>query len=113
MSKDRSRVAQEAREAQQRAAEVQKKIRDLSTQLSDPQKHFAPKPNEKTQSTVERFRRYFNLDATSDRIEKRKATRAEMRAQRNQAIVWTLVALFVIAWMIGGGCQAINQLLPE
>ncbi len=100
MGKPRSRVAEEALEAQQKAAELQKKIRHLSKQIAAPEKHFAPKPDERTQSNAERFRRYFSLDRVGV-VEKRKPTRAEMRAQRNRAIVWIMLAFVALIWIIG------------
>lgn len=102
MSKERSRVAQEAQEAQKRSDEVQKKIKELSTKISNPEKYFAPKPDERTQSTVERFRKYFALDKPVTHIESRKATRSEMRTQRNRALAWCILAILCIIWI--GGC---------
>jgi len=100
MAKKPSRVAQQAREAKNQAAEVEKQIRRLSTQIAQPKKYLVSHPDIRTQSTLERFRRYFNLDA-GVAVPKRKPTRVEMRAQRNRAIAWTMVALFVLAWLIG------------
>lgn len=98
--KKSSKVAQEARDTESRAAEVKKKISELSEQLSNPEKHFTKK-HEPSQSSVERFRRYFSVDRGV--INKRKATRAEMRAQKTRAIVWLCIAfflLFVVANMV-------------
>jgi hypothetical protein len=95
-----SRVAQEAKEAQSRAAEVKKKINELTEQIENPEKHFSKK-HEQTQSSVERFRRYFSVDRGV--LAKRKPTRGEMRAQRTRAIVWLCIAfflLFVVANMV-------------
>jgi hypothetical protein len=97
MGKQRSRVAQEAREAQQRAADVQRKIKELNEQISNPQKHFLPKADERTQSTVERFRRYFTVDRAA--AIQRKPTRSEMRAQKNRAIFWAALAFIIIIYV--------------
>lgn len=97
MAKQRSRVAQEAREAQQRAADVQRKIKELNEQISNPQKHFIPKSDERTQSTVEKFRRYFTMDRAT--AIHRKPTRAEVRNHRNIAIFWAVLAFIVIIYV--------------
>jgi hypothetical protein len=92
MDKNPSRVAQEAKEAARRSAEVEKKIDKLSDQLANPDKHFSRR-DERTQSAVERFRRYFSVDHTKER---RKPTRSEMRAQRTRALVWACIAIFLL-----------------
>lgn len=104
-----SRVAQEAREAQQRAQEVQRKIKDLSTQIANPQKYFTPKPDERSQSTVERFRRYFALIRPESRAETRKPTRAEKRAQRNTTIVLAILAFILLIWVVGYALQVLGR----
>ena len=91
MGKPPSRVAQEAQEVGQRAAQVQKEIRELKTQLLNPQKHFGKRSDERTESAIQRFRRYFTVYRTSA-TERRKPTRAEARAQRARAIFWATVA---------------------
>ncbi len=101
MRKRDSRVAQEAREAQQRAQEVQRKIKQLSTHIANPQKYFTPKPDERTRSTVERFRRYFALDRITPAVEKRKPTRAEMRSHRSWAITYSIIAFIVLMYVLG------------
>ena len=101
MGKRDSRVAQEAREAQQRAQEVQRRIKELSTHIANPQKYFTPKPDERTRSTVERFRRYFALDKLTSRVEKRKPTRAEMRAMRGRAVTWAILAIILGMLVLG------------
>ena len=101
MRKHRSRVAEEAKEAQQKSAEVEQKIRELSDQISNPKKYFGePKADDRTKSTVERFRRYFVVDEGTH-IEKRKPTRAELRAERNRAIFWAVVAIFLLILILG------------
>jgi len=106
MGKPRSRVAEEARQAQQKSAELQRRIRNLSDKLSNPDKHFTPPPvaDERSSSNVDRFRRYFSLDRVGAPVEKRKPTRSEMRAQRNRAIVWIMVAFVALMWLSGKGC---------
>ncbi len=101
MRKRDSRVAQEAREAQQRAQAVDRKIKELSTHIANPQKYFTPKLDERTQSTVERFRRYFFLDKVVSRVEKRKPTRAEMRAHRSRAVTWAILAFIFMMLVLG------------
>lgn len=101
MSKERSQVAKEAQEAQKRSEEVQKQIKELSTKIKNPEKYFTPKQNEPTQSTVERFRKYFALDAPVVHMESRKATRSEMRVQRNRALAWCILAILCIIWIVG------------
>lgn len=101
MAKPPSRVAQQSHEAEQQARELERKVRELSTQIANPQKYFAKKPDERVASTVVRFRRYFMLDRASSRVEKRKPTRAEMRGQRNRAIVWLMSAAIIIFWVLG------------
>ena len=104
MGKPRTRVAEEAKEAQQKSAELQRRIRQLSDKLSDPDKHFAPAPPPAagpSQTNVDRFRRYFSLDRVGAPVEKRKPTRAEMRAQRNRTIVWIMVAFVALIWVFG------------
>ena len=100
MTKKTSRVAQQARDAKAQAAEIEKKIRQLSSHIANPQKYLVARTDVRTQSTVERFRQYFNLDAAGA-VPKRKPTRAELRGQRNRAIAWAMVALFALVWMIG------------
>ena len=100
MTKKNSRVAHQARDAKAQAAEIEKKIRQLSSHIANPQKYLTPRPDARTQSTVERFRQYFNLDSAGA-VPKRKPTRAELRGQRTRAIVWATIAFFVLAWMIG------------
>ena len=101
MGKPSSRVAQEVREAEQRVKEVQRKIKQLSVQVENPQKYFMSKTDEKTQSAIVRFRRYFMLDRISSQNEKRKPTRAEMRAQRHRAIFWSILAFIALVWVLG------------
>jgi hypothetical protein len=98
MDKNRSRVAQEAKDAERRADEVEKKIHKLSEQIADPERHFSRK-DDRTQSAVERFRRYFTVDRSIHL--KRKPTRSEMRAQRTRAIVWVLIAGFLLIFVSG------------
>ncbi len=101
MAKPTSRVVRETRETEKRSQELRRKIKQLSTQISNPQKYFARKPDETNQSTVERFRRYFALDRAFPRIEKRKPTRAEIRVQRNRAIIWSIIAFIIAFWVLG------------
>jgi hypothetical protein len=105
MDKNQSRVAQEAKEAERRSAEVQKKIHHLSEQIANPEKHFSRK-NDRTQSAVERFRRYFTLDQATH-IEKRKPTRAEMRVQRNRAIAWVMIAFILLFFVFLRICKMV------
>ncbi len=91
MAKNQSRVAQEAREAGQRAAQLQRQIKKLSSQINNPEKHFVPKSDEGARSAVEKFWRYFTANRGAV-VGRRKATRGEMRAQRNRAIFWAVVA---------------------
>jgi len=100
MTKKISRVEQQAREAKAQVADIEKKIRQLSTQISKPQKYLVAKPDARTRSTLERFRTYFKLDAASA-VVRRKPTRIELRAQRNRAIAWAMVAIFFLVWLIG------------
>lgn len=106
MSRKPSRVAQQAREVKNQAAELEKKIRRLSTEISNPQKFLTPQTDERSQSAVDRFRRYFRLDQVGA-VERRKPTRTEMRAYRNRAIFWTVLAFIVLIWIVG---QLVNTL---
>ena len=101
MFKPLSRVAREAREVEKRAQELHRKIKQLSTQIASPQKYFGKKSDRLTQSTVERFYRYFAWNRASLKIKKRKPTRAETRAQRNRAIIWSILASIFIFWVLG------------
>lgn len=100
MGKPRSRVEQEAREARQKAVEVERKIKELSSQILNPEKYFKPRADERTQTTVEKFRRYF-VAVRGVSPKKRKATRVEMRAERTRAVVWMLIAVMAFAWILG------------
>jgi len=91
MAKNQSRVAQEAMEAERQAAQLQRQINKLSSQINNPEKHFVSKSDERAQSAVEKFWRYFTTNRGAV-VERRKATRREMRAQRNRAIFWAVVA---------------------
>ncbi len=100
MARPRSRVAEEARTAEMRAREVRRQIRDLSRQIAHPEKlPEVPRPS-LSASTVERFHRYFAVRRT-ERGERAKPTRAEMRRGRNQAIVWVVIAVMLLVWVIG------------
>lgn len=107
MGKQRTRVEEEAREVEQRAAEVERQIKQLATQVSNPQKYFR-KPDERSRSAAERFRRYLGAGGVTT-VEKRKPTRAEMRAQRSKAIVWLIVAFIALIWMIGKLTQLLQR----
>ena len=107
MAKPRSRVEQEALEAKKRSTEIQQEIDSLSKQIANPQKYFTPKPDERSRSTVERFYRYFN--AASQGGEKRKATRAEMRAQRVATAFWLVIALIITIWVVGKLIQQLHK----
>src|SRR5688572_27820296 len=108
MAKPRSRVEEEALETERRAQDVQRQIRQLSDQIANPKKHLADKAaakkkDERTQSTIEQFRRFFSIDQATARggAERRKATRMEMRVQRNRALFWAVVALIFLVWVFG------------
>ena len=105
MGKPRTRVAQQAAEARQRSAEVQQKIKMLSTQISNPQKYFGPPPDSRTRSAAELFRRYFMVGGGVS-VHRRKPTRAELRAQRTRAIIWAMSALILLMWVCGRVWQA-------
>ncbi|MDD2710857.1 MAG: hypothetical protein PHV34_22995 [Verrucomicrobiae bacterium] len=95
-----SRLSLEAREAKSRAAELEKKIQRLSDEIVHPQKYMAARSDGRSQSAVDRFRRYFRLNEASA-AELRKPTRAELRAHRNRAILLTVVAFIVLIWVMG------------
>jgi hypothetical protein len=101
MGRSRSRVSKEVRSVEKRTADIEKQIRALSDQISHPSKHFSPQPDPRSQSHVERFRRYFKLDTTGQPTVKRKPTRNEMRIQRNRAIFWAMLALIALIWVVG------------
>ena len=103
MGKPRSRVEQEALEAKKQAVEIQKQIDQLSAKLSNPEKYFTKKADPRTASTVERFYRYFGA-ASAAATEKRKPTRAEMRAARNQTVLLWLIAIILLFWAFGKSC---------
>ncbi len=103
MGKPRSRVEQEALEAKKQAAEIQQKIDQLSAKLSNPEKHFAKKADPRTESTIDRFYRYFAATSAAT-TEKRKPTRAEMRSTRNQTVLWWLIAIILLVWALGKSC---------
>lgn len=100
MRKPRSRLEKEAFETQKKAVEVDRKIKELSTQISNPDKYFRKKSDERTQSTVERFHKYFTQQSVTV-VEKRKPTRKELRAERNRAVLWALIALLTLMWLAG------------
>lgn len=94
-----TKVELEAQEVKQRSAEVEKKMRQLATQISNPEKYFKPK-DERSQSAVERFRRYFTFEHSKSIEKKRKPTRAEVRIQRNRTIAWMLLAFICLIWVV-------------
>ena len=99
MVKHRTRVAQQAQEARQRSAQVEQKIKELSTQISNPQKYFAPKSQERAPTAVDLFRRYFVAQRAV--IQKRKPTRRELRVQRSWAIIWVMLAFVALMCVLG------------
>ncbi len=99
--KHSSRIEEEAQEVKKKSAEIEQKIKQLSAQISNPKKYFGDsKDDKRAQSTVEHFRRYFMLDQSMP-VEKRKPTRAELRAERIRAIFWAVVAFFLLILIIG------------
>lgn len=107
MAKQRTRVAQQAQEAREKSAEVQQKIKKLSVQLSDPDKYFTKKPDERSRSTLELLRRYLSANRSAP-TEKRKPTRKELRIQRTRTITLIMLALFLLVWMLGKFMQALR-----
>jgi hypothetical protein len=107
-----SRVAQQAREAKQQAAALEKKIRQLSTEIANPQKYLNPPTDDRSQSAMDRFRRYFRLDQVSN-VERRKPTRMELRAYRNRAIFWTVLAFILLIWIVGQLVNTLTRHEPE
>ncbi len=100
MARSRSRVAEEARTAEMRSREVRRQIRDLSRQISHPERLVEVSRPSLSASTVERFRRYFAVRQL-ERGERAKPTRAEMRRVRNRAIVLSVIAVMLLIWVIG------------
>ena len=104
MLRKSSRLEQEAREARQRVAEIQKKSRGLAAQISNPLKHFGPPRDERTRSAMDRFSRYFSAGQETA-AQKRKPTRAELRGERTRAILCAIAAFIVIIWAFGSYFQ--------
>lgn len=94
-------MAEEARTARKRGAELERKIRRLSVQMSNPKKYFAEKSDESSLSATERFQRYFAFQTGGRGALRRKPTKAQMRTYRNSAIFISIIA-FVMLLMVGG-----------
>lgn len=101
MGRSKSRVAEEARAARRREAELKRKIQRLSVQMSNPRKYFVEKSDETPLSATERFRRYFTFQTGQKTALRRKPTKAQMRTYRNGALFVSIVA-FIMLLMVGG-----------
>lgn len=98
--KPRSRVAEEAEEKRAKARELDRRIRELNRQISNPRERppagpVAPEAN--ASSPLGRFLRLVKAEEDGRRLPLLK----EKRRHRNRTILWGMAGLIAFFWAMG------------